>query len=398
MNEDLVNEWIYCNIKNYNNRYEVYYGGSGSGKSYGAMLKIILKACVEERKILVIRKVKATILHSIYELTKNIVSSVIPSFGFTFTENKTDFVIYISNGSKFIFKGMDDSEKIKSITDITDIVIEEATELCFSDFMQLDIRLRPKEKNPQIYIMFNPISKANWCYKHWFEKTPNNALVVKTNYKDNKFLSSEYKETLENLINSDQNFYKVYCLGQFVTLDKLIFPNYTIKDLSCLDTGEMEHFVGLDFGYINDPSAIIYGFYGNESIYITGEYVEKGMHNVKIADIIKKLGLVKELIIADCAENKSIDEIKNLGIRIKPCKKGSGSILNDIEFILRHNIFIDQKCTNVIEEFENYTWQKDKISKEYINTPIDKFNHTIDALRYGLQSVKNKKPSLKIMK
>lgn len=394
----MVNDWIYYDILDYSNRYEVYYGGSGSGKSYGAMLKIILKSCDNQRTVLIVRKVKTTILHSIYELAKNILNSILSDFGFTFIENKTELTIYISNGSKFIFKGMDDSEKIKSITNITDIIIEEATELSYEDFTQLDIRLRPEEINPQIYIMFNPISKVNWCYKHWFLNSQPNTKIIKTTYLDNKFLSKEYKETLQNLINSNKNYYKVYCLGEFVTLDKLVFSNYEITNLSNINKTNLEFFVGLDFGYVNDPSALICGYYGEGKIYITNEFVKKGMLNQEIAEIIKSLNLQKELIIADSAEIKSIDEIKKFDIRIKPCKKGSGSILNDIEFILRHKIIIDEKCSNIIEEFDNYTWQKDKISGEYINIPIDRFNHCIDALRYGLQGVKSKKSAIKIIK
>lgn len=394
----MVNDWLYYDILNYSHRYEVYYGGSGSGKSYGAMLKVILKSCDNIRTVLVMRKIKATILHSIYELTKNILSSIVGDFGFNFTENKSELTIYISNGSKFIFKGMDDSEKIKSIANITDIVIEEATELSFEDFTQLDIRLRPNLENPQIFIMFNPVSKINWCYKHWFLNNQPNTLIIKTTYLDNKFLNENYKEALQNLINSNKNYYKVYCLGEFVTLDKLIFQDYTVADLSNIDKSKLEFFVGLDFGYVNDPSALICGFYGDNTIYITDEFVKKGMLNSEIAQVIKAKNLQKEIIIADSAEMKSIDEIKKHDIRIKPCKKGAGSILNDIEFILRHNIVIDPKCINIIEEFDNYTWQRDKISGEYINTPIDRFNHTIDALRYGLQSVKAKKSAIKIIK
>ncbi|MFI3227898.1 MAG: PBSX family phage terminase large subunit, partial [Clostridia bacterium] len=358
----------------------------GSGKSYGAMSKIILKSCGNVRTVLVIRKVKATILDSIYALTREILTSVLDDFSMKFTENKSELTINLSNGSKFIFKGMDNPEKIKSINGITDIVIEEATELSFEDFTQLDIRLRPKDEFPQIFLMFNPVSKVNWCYKHWFSQKISNTKIIKTTYLDNKFISKEYKKTLENLIYSNPNYYKVYCLGEFTTLDKLIFNDFEIKSVDENEISHLECFVGLDFGYVNDPTAIIRIRYSDDTIYILEEFAEISMLNRQIFEKIVNLKLNKLPIVADCAERKSIDELKKMGLKIKPCRKGSGSILNDINFILSHKIVINDKCAKTIEEFQNYTWTKDSASGEYVNKPIDKHNHLIDALRYALQN------------
>lgn len=399
MNKNAFNDYIFKNIENYNFRYEVYYGGGGSGKSYGVMSKIILKACREVRKVLIIRKVKASLIHSCYALLKEILSSRLCEFDMTFKENKAELEITLSNGSIFIFKGIDDAEKLKSISGITDILIEEATEISFSDFTQLDIRLRPLEKFPQIYVLFNPVSKVNWCYKHWFESPLNNALVVHTTYNDNKFLSNEYRQTLENLIYTNPSYYKIYCLGEFATLDKTVFNNFEIINISNLSGGK--EFVGLDFGYVNDPTAIIYGKYFDDEIYILDEIYQKNMLNDEIYRQILSKGFEKYLIVADVAEKKSIDELKRRGLSIKASKKGRGSVLEDINFLLTKKIFIDKKCVNTITEFQNYTWKKDKETGFYINTPIDKDNHLIDAFRYGLQGVSNiksQKSSLKIIK
>lgn len=387
------NSWVIDNISNYDYRYEVYYGGGGSGKSYGAFQKIIFKCIKNKRRVLVIRKVGATMKDSVFLLCKSILSTI----GIAFKENKSDLSITLDNGTVFLFKGMDDPEKIKSIADITDIVIEEATELTLEDFTQLDIRLRPSAdvKYPQIFLMFNPVSKANWCYKHFFEKgTPARTKIIHSTYKDNKFLTTEYRQTLESLAETNPNYYKIYCLGQFATLDKLIFP---IIHKTLLNEEEMKKlplWVGMDFGYVNDPSAITWGRYdkANKTIYITGEYNKKGMTNDVIANVIKNLGLQKEVIIADSAEQKSIEEIRKAGVpRIKAAVKGPDSVINGIDKMLRHKIVIDERCTNTIEEFENYTWLKDKKTGEYINKPIDLYNHHIDSIRYGIQDiVKNK--------
>lgn len=387
------NDWVLNDLADYQNRYEIFYGGGGSGKSYGGTQKIIFKSILNKRRVLVIRKVGATLKDSIYLLTKNILNQV----GVIYKENKTDLTLTLANETVFLFKGMDDPEKIKSIADITDIIIEEATELTLEDFTQLDIRLRPTEEVrwPQIYLMFNPVSKANWCYKHWFENgTPSRAKITHSTYRDNKFLTEDYKRTLEGLADTNPNYYKIYCLGQFATLDKLIFPKIEKQLTDSEQMDKLPLWVGMDFGYVNDPSAITWGRYdrANKIIYITGEYNKKGMTNDVIAATVKSLGFEKEIIIADSAEQKSIDEIKKLGVmRIKPAVKGPDSIRNGIDKMLRHSIVIDERCINTIEEFENYTWRKDKKTGEYINEPIDMYNHHIDSIRYGLQSVINYK-------
>ncbi len=400
LDENAFNKFVFDVIDNYSNRYEVYFGGGGSGKSYGAVSKIILKSCSFVRKVLFIRKVKNSMVHSIYSLAKEILSSIFCDIDMSFTENKTDFTITLSNGSVFIFRGLDDAEKLKSINGITDIVIEEATEISFEDFTQLDIRLRPSEKFPQIFLMFNPVSKTNWCYKHWFLKKHDDALVIHTTYKDNKFLSDEYRKTLENLIYSNPNYYKIYCLGQFATLDKLVFDNFECRDID-EDLSSYKEFVGLDFGYVNDPTAIVYGRYSGDIIYILKEFYQKGLLNSDIYKEICKMNFKNYLIIADSAEKKSIDELRKMGLNIKPSKKGNGSILDDINFLLAKKIVISKKCRQTLEEFENYTWKKDKVTGFYENIPNDKDNHLIDALRYGLQGatdIKSHKNSLKIIK
>lgn len=150
---------------------------------------------------------------------------------------------------------------------------------------------------------------------------------------------------------------------------------------------------------VNDPSALTWGRYDvkTKTIYICGEYVKGGMTNDEIADVIKKLGFAKETIIADCSEQKSIEEIRRFGVpRIKPCAKGKDSIINGIDKILRNRLVVDERCTRMIEELENYTWQKDKSTGEYINKPVDKWNHCADSVRYGISTIIGKKTGWKV--
>lgn len=245
---EYFNDWVYESIEDYTNKIEVFYGGAGSGKSYGAVQKVLLKSMNDKRKVLVIRKIQKTIKDSIWNLFKE----QIEELGMTNVTriNRSDLEMELSNKSLFIFSGLDDPEKIKSINGITDIVIEEATELTLDDFTQLLLRLRPNAdvEYPQIYLMFNPISKANWVFDYFIMNKPDNAKVVQTTYKDNKFLTIDYKNELERLKDRNPAYYKIYALGEFATLDKLVFPSYEKRLIAKEEVRNFEMFIGTDFG------------------------------------------------------------------------------------------------------------------------------------------------------
>jgi len=181
--------------------------------------------------------------------------------------------------------------------------------------------------------MFNPVSKVNWCFKHWFENgTPPNTKIIKSTYRDNRFLPAEYVASLENMKHTNYTYWNIYANGEFCSLDKLIFTNWRQYDGDVPQN--LPLMIGLDFGYINDPSALVVSRIdeANKKIYVIDEHCEKGMLNDAIAALITYKGYAKELIIADSAEKKSIDEIKRCGVpRIKPAVKGQGSILQGIQ-------------------------------------------------------------------
>lgn len=391
-----INNWILPIYKqhllNYNTRLNVFYGGAGSGKSYFVVQKLIIKSLTYKRRVLVVRKIQATIKASIWHLfleELSIMPQVIKAV------SKSDLTIELVNGSVFLFKGLDDSEKIKSIQGIDDIVIEEATELSLDDFTQLNLRLRSKNKYLQIHMMFNPVSKANWCYKYFFENdVPDDCIICQSTYKDNPYLPQEYINSLNDLKSRNPAYYKIYVNGEFATLDKLVFPTWTKRLIKQEELTDAYFWCGMDFGYTNDPTAITWGYYqpDKKNLYIIGEYTKKGLTNDKIAETLIALGLSKERIVADSAEQKSIAELRRFGItRILAATKGPDSVKNGIDCLQRCNIIIDERCIDTIEEFENYTWQKDRKSGEYINQPIDSFNHHIDSIRYGIQTVIKKR-------
>lgn len=404
-------------FKDYENRVNVFYGGAGSGKSKFIVQKMFYKLLNDKRKCLVVRKVGATIRESIFAEFKTLISDL--GIYNQCSINKTDMTIELPNGSVFIFKGLDDSEKVKSIQGIDDIIIEEATELVENDFTQLNLRLRSKKKNQQIHIMFNPVSKVNWVYRLFFEKKYKGALIIKTTYKDNSFLPKDYIESIENLKETNFPMWEIYANGKFASLDKRVFTNWEVLDFDLrtvmleevqplakklgLDVVTMINpfgspvlkgrvkrmaYFGLDFGYTNDPTAFIAFLVDKEQrkIWIYDEFYRSGLLNADIYKLIVDKGYSKEIITADSAEPKSIEELRRLGLRrVVSARKGKDSIIHGIQYLQGFKIYINPKCVNAIMEFENYTWQKDKQTGEYINKPIDNYCHLIDALRYGAE-------------
>lgn len=384
-------------LQDYSKRILVLYGGAGSGKSYYAAQKLVFKCLRDKRKVLVLRKVNKTTKNSTFSLLLDVLSQ------FNILDkcrvNRTDFTIILPNGSVFLCMGLDDPEKIKSITGLTDAWLEEATEFSLDDFSQVNLRIRdPIALNQQIILSFNPVSKANWCYIHFFADNPDllefrkTVKVLHTNYLDNHFLPEDYVETLKQMKQTNEVYYKIYCLGEFGSLDKLVYNNWQVLDFDP-ERIKGDLLVGLDFGYTNDPTALIASFFveSEKRIYVFKEWGDTGYLNDEIAANIKELGFAKSVIMADSAEEKSIEEIKRAGIpKIKPCVKGKGSILQGIQKLQQYEIIVHPDCVRVQTELQNYAWKKDKFTNEYINEPIDAFNHWLDALRYSLQCLDNR--------
>ena len=385
----VFNDIYFPYLRDYSHKYEVYYGGSGSGKSYFIAQKLLIKALTDKRDVLVIRKVGVSQKESCWKLIKNLLSE------WKIYEycqvNVSEMKITLPNGSIFLFKGLDDPERIKSIVDISDVWCEECTELNLEDFEQLTLRVRPKGDNPQFFCSFNPVSKVNWVYKRWFAdgvEIPENTFILQTTYKDNKFLQQDYIDELENKINTNPTYYKIYALGQFCSLDKLVYNNWRISTENPIPYAPI--IAGLDFGFTNDPTAFVVSNIDekNKIIYIFKNWVETNRTNPQVAEAIKRLGFSKSVIIADSAEPKSVAELRKLGLyRIKESVKGPDSIINGIQKLQQYQILVSPECEEIITELENYSWTKDKQTGEYTNKPIDDFNHSLDALRYSLQSL-----------
>lgn len=375
-------------------------GGGGSGKSYFSFQRAVIRCLQDKRKYLITR-------HSAVDLERSCWADVIAALDFfqiraNVKINKSLKTIEFPNGSIMLFMGLDDDAKVKSIPNITDIIVEECSEINLDTFSQLKQRMRGSGNlHNQLVLQCNPVSKANWVFKHFFEDgcKETNCLIHRSTYHDNRFLNATTIEALEGYKETNPYFYRVYALGEWGSLSKQIFTNYTIENLNIdeLRKHDYDHLVGLDFGFVNDPTTIICSLLDdkNKIIYIYNEFYQTGLLNNEIAAQIKLMGLEKTTIIADSAEQKSIEEIKQAGIRrLLPARKGKDSVIQGIQKLQQYKLVVDSSCLNTIDELENYCWKKDRLTGEYINEPIDQFNHCIDALRYSLQCVKGKLKTL----
>ena len=387
----------YPYLLDYQYRYNVFYGGRASGKTKFIMQKLLIKGLKEKRTILLMRKQTTQLRDSVWKE----ILQVIDDFHLSqfFTVNKTEFrITCLINGTEFKCLGLDEPEKIKGFADISDVFLDEVTGFNQEDVELIDGTLRsPKFKLPlQMYFSFNPISKANFVYKYFgFDTgiTPPNTFILKSTYLDNPFLGENVAERYEALKQRDYRRWQIEALGDFVSLDKLVFQNYKVEEFDHTKiNGTL--LCGLDYGFVNDISAFVASLLDeeNKKIYVFKIWGDTNKTNDELSNIIKSMGFSKSVIIADCAEQKSIEEMKRAGIvRIKPSVKGADSIIHGIQKLQQYDIIIHPSCEGIITEFENYSWQKDKQSGEYINKPIDSFNHYIDALRYSLQCVNSGK-------
>lgn len=376
-------------------RTQIFFGGAASGKSVFLAQRCIYDLLKGGRNYLICRAVGRTLRRS----TFNEVLKVIDDWGVQglFDVRRSDAVITCANGYQAIFVGLDDTEKIKSVTPetgaVTDVWVEEATETDYNTIKNLYKRQRGgDEKTPKrLTLSFNPILKNHWLYTHFFAPIAwaddqrvyeeDGLLILKTTYLDNAFLTEQDRAGLEN--EKDRYYYSVYTLGHWGVLGNAIFTNWRVEDLSALRDSFDNLRFGLDFGFASDPSALVCSHYDRKrkTIYIFGELYEAGMTNDVLAAEIKPI-VGRHVIYADSAEPKSIQELREYGLNIYPTKKGRDSVIFGIQWLQQHTIVVDSGCVNMRAELSQYRWKetRDGIA---MRQPADQSNHLIDALRYA---------------
>jgi phage terminase large subunit len=368
-------------------RYLLLYGGAGSGKSIMAVFKVLYRILSERQKhkFLVLRKVARTIRNSVFSAFV----SVIHDWGLQdlCTISKTDFTITFENGSSIIFSGVDDVEKLRSIHGVTGVFCDEFTDFTKQDFLQIDIRLRGQTKYyKQLILCFNPISIEHWIYKHWFEQEQPNTRILKTTYKDNKFLDEQYKQVLEDLRLTDRMYYNVYCLGEFGIMKGAIFTNYVVDDTISRNPDDYPMVVrGVDFGY-NDPSVFLAVGVDEKQkkLYIFREIYETQLTNDQLIEKISKYTRKKDRLTMDSAEPARIESFRKAGFfNAKAARKGKGSIRSGIDKIKQYQLYIHPDCHNAVRELSNYKWAENP-DGTLRDEPAPINDHCCDALRYAV--------------
>jgi phage terminase large subunit len=378
-------------------RVQIFFGGSSSGKSVFLAQRCVTNLLRGKRNYLVCRQVARTLRMSVFAEACSVISMW--GVGEMFSINKSEMLITCTNGRQAAFVGLDDVEKLKSIRPAigawTDIWIEEATETELASVKQLMKRQRggSSKTKKRLTLSFNPILKSHWIYETYFktigwaegqkEYQGEGLSILKTTYKDNRFLTPDDKKDLEN--EPDKYFYNVYTLGNWGILGHVIFTNWRVEDLSALHPQFTNHRNGLDFGFSSDPAALFVAHYDRmrKTIYVYDELYETGLTNDLLAPkMIELIGA--DRVTCDSAEPKSIAELKSHKVNAVPAHKGKDSVLFGIQWLQQQTIVIDKKCINAQNEFSTYHWKEDAAGNA-TTTPVDKNNHLIDAGRYALE-------------
>jgi len=293
------------------------------------------------------------------------------------THNKTRKTYKYSN-RLVEFIGADDEQKLRGAKRNI-LYCNEANELSYKkEFFQLLMRTEDK-----IFIDFNPDDEDIWINtelekKRYFDKK--DVEVIVSTYKDNTFLPQSLVSEIEYLQQTDPDFWKIYGLGEYGNISGLIYEN--VKVVNKIPENAKIVCTGLDFGFTNDPTAIIQVFKHDKDLYLKELIYESGLTNEDIADRLKSLGYtMQDEVICDSAEPKSIEELYRQRINAKPTKKGKDSINNGIDILKRYNIHVTEDSLNLRKEFRSYKWATDKTGNS-IGKPIDNFNHAMDAVRY----------------
>lgn len=287
--------------------------------------------------------------------------------------NKTDSYYEFETGSKIEFFSVDQSDKVRGARRDR-LFINEANNVTFDAFEQLEVRTKEF-----IFLDWNPVSDF-WFYTEVLHKR-DDVEHITLNYLDNEALSPEIIKSIEQR-KTRKGWWKVFGLGELGEIEGKIYNDWQILD-EIPHEARLERY-GLDFGYTNDPTAIVAIYYYNGG-YILDEIVyQKGMSNQQIANILKNLKQV--LVIADSAEPKSIDEIKMYGITILPTQKGKDSVRYGINTVQNQQVSITKQSVNLIKEYRNYLWKIDK-DGTILGEPESGNDHLMDAIRYAMTSL-----------
>jgi len=370
--------WIDDNgIQQTGSRFVIEQGGTRSGKTYNILTWLIFGYALKVENgqysnagvVSIARKsfpaLRGTVMRDFFE--------ILQSYGL-YDDNarsRTEHTYRLGNVT-FEFLSVDAPQKIRG-RKRNILFANECNELDYEDFFQLIIRT-----TEFIILDYNPSDEFHWIYDRIIPR--NDALFYQTTYLDNPFIDKTLVQEIERLKEVDSNYWRVYGLGERGQSKSLIFMHDTIDEIP--SEAKLRAY-GLDFGYTNDPTALIGVYEHDGRLYLDEMLYRNGMTNADIGNFFKGLDFDRrDLIWADSSEPKSIEEIHRMGWNVRPVTKGGDSINLGIDIMRRFKLVITSRSVNLIKEFRNYKYIEDK-NGNITNKPIDAFNHGIDAARYA---------------
>lgn len=391
----------YATFWNFKGRYRIVKGSRRSKKSKTMALWLITNVMAyPQANALVVRKTYRTLKDSCFTELKWAIHRLGADAWWSIKESPLEMT-YTPTGQKIFFRGLDDPLKITSISvEIGALIwmwIEEAYEITSeSDFDTLAESMLgslPEGHFKQITLTFNPWSDKTWIKKRFFDAADDpDVLAITTNYLCNEWLSDADKKVFENMRLKNPRRYRVAGLGDWGVSEGLIYENYREEafDIDAIrQLPSVRSVFGLDFGYTNDETALFCGLVDTKAktLWVFDELYRRGMSNERIHAEITAMGYAKERIRADCAEPKSIDRLRELGLtRIRAARKGRDSIRNGIDALQGYTIIVHPRCPSFLTEISCYCWAQDKNGK-WLNEPIDEKNHLMDAMRYAFEEI-----------
>lgn len=350
-------------------------GGSGSSKSFSVAQLLVEKLVNEDNKRFVIaRKTMPACKRSSYDL----IIGFLKDYGIYREErhNKTDH-IYRHKNNEILFLGLDEPTKIKSIsTGVNYVWLEEANEFTYEDYKMflLQVRRSAGDGLNHLYLTLNPVDESNWIARKLIKE--DDVAVIHSTYLDNPFLSPDYIKMLENSINEDENFYRVYVLGEWGKLENLIYRNYKIiPELPELDGAKWCY--GLDFGLVN-PSAIVKVYLYEDRFYLEERLYKTGLTNSDIIEFFSHEE--KGDIYADPSAKQMIEEIFRANLN---CYEAFKDVKAGIDLCQRQTLTIPESSDNLIKEIRGYQWKKDR-EGNILSEPAKLRDHLMDAMRYAI--------------
>lgn len=369
--QTLQSNIVFEHLSKSNKRITIEQGGTRSGKTYNILIWIIFEYCSKNKgkTITICRKtypsLRATAMRDFFEILQN------NNLYNELNHNKSNSEYY-HKGNLIEFISLDQPQKVRGRKRDM-LYINEANELYFEDWQQLILRTTDKA-----ILDYNPSDEFHFIYEKI--KLRDDAEFFITTYKDNPFLDIETVNEIERLRFVDDNYWKIYGLGQVGSSQALIFR---INECNSIPPEAKFLSYGMDFGFTNDPTTLVAIYQQGDNIYLKELLYQTGLTNRDIDEKLRFHSVDRKEIFADSAEPKSIEELYRMGWNIKPATKGQGSVNIGIDMMKRYQIHVTKDSVNMIKEFRNYKWQEDK-NGNVLNTPVDMFNHTIDAIRYGL--------------